>query len=247
MGRVQGKVAVVTGAARGMGEAELRLLAREGAVVVGTDIIADEGQAVADDLLKQSHEALFIPADASSEDDWTRVIRTVLDRYGRLDILINNAGIAGSAAGEHNSLAAWNRLMEVNSTSAFLGTRSGAEAMRPTGGGSIVNISSVAGIAGGTSSLGYYASKASVRNLTKAAAVQYGPWGVRVNSVHPGFMPPMRGTDGAALRASKIPLTPLGRLGEPEEVAYGVLFLASDEASFINGAELVIDGGYLAQ
>jgi len=247
MKRLAGKVAVITGAARGMGEAELRLFADQGAIVVGTDIYESEGRAVVEELRERDHQALFVRADATNEDDWSRLIADVVDRYGQIDVLVNNAGIAGSAAGEHNSLAAWNKLMEINATSAFLGTRA-AEAMRTTGGGSIVNISSVAGIAGGTSSLGYYGSKAAVRNLSKAAAVQYGPWGVRVNSVHPGFLPPMRNTSGGAeLRAAKVPLTPLGRLGEPIEVAYGVLFLASDEASFVSGAELVIDGGYLAQ
>lgn len=246
--RLRDKVAIVTGCARGMGEAELRLFAREGAKVIGTDLFSDEGEAVVDDLCSQGHEAMFLPADATSEEDWARVISAAVDGFGRLDVLVNNVGIAGSAAGPFNSLESWEKMMSVNATSAFLGTVRAAEAMRAGGGGAIVNISSIAGIVGGTSSMGYYGSKAAVRNLTKAAAVQFGPWGVRVNSVHPGFLPPMRGTSGgAALRETKVPLTPLGRLGEPEEVAFAVLFLASDEASFVSGAELVVDGGYLCQ
>lgn len=246
--RLKDKVAIVTGCARGMGEAEIRLFAKEGATVIGTDVYAEEGAAVVEDLRAQSFDATFIPADATSEEDWSRVIQGAVDSFGRLDVLVNNVGIAGSAAGPFNSLESWEKMMTVNATSAFLGTVRAAEAMRERGTGAIVNISSIAGIVGGTSSMGYYGSKAAVRNLTKAAAVQFGPWGVRVNSVHPGYMPPMRNTSGgAALREAKIPLTPLGRLGEVEEVAFAVLFLASDEASFITGAELVVDGGYLCQ
>ncbi len=169
--------------------------------------------------------------------------------YGRLDILVNNAGISGSAVGEADDLAGWHRLLAVDATNGvFLGTKLAAAEMAKTGGGSIVNISSIMGIvASGDSHPGYPASKAAVRNYTKAAACRYGPQGVRVNSVHPGYMPPMLNATNAAGRQAKIEQTPLRRLGEPIEVAYGVLFLASDEASFVTGAELVIDGGYIAQ
>jgi NAD(P)-dependent dehydrogenase (short-subunit alcohol dehydrogenase family) len=159
----------------------------------------------------------------------------------------NNAGISGSSVGEEDGLEGWQRLLAVNATSVFLGTKLAAAEMAKTGGGSIVNISSIMGIvASAESHPGYPASKAAVRNYTKAAACRYGPQGVRVNSVHPGYMPPMLNATNAAGREAKIAETPLRRLGEPIEVAYGVLFLASDEASFVTGAELVIDGGYIA-
>jgi NAD(P)-dependent dehydrogenase (short-subunit alcohol dehydrogenase family) len=183
----------------------------------------------------------------TSESDWQRLIAETISAYGRLDILVNNAGISGSSVGDADGLEGWQRLLAVNSTSVFLGTKLAAAEMAKAGGGSIVNISSIMGIvASEESHPGYPASKAAVRNYTKAAACRYGPQGVRVNSVHPGYMPPMLNATNAAGRQAKIAQTPLRRLGEPIEVAYGVLFLASDEASFVTGAELVIDGGYIA-
>ncbi|OGA89778.1 MAG: hypothetical protein A3G27_13055 [Betaproteobacteria bacterium RIFCSPLOWO2_12_FULL_66_14] len=168
--------------------------------------------------------------------------------YGRLDILVNNAGISGSSVGDPDGVAGWDRVIAINATSVFLGTRRAAKEMAKTGGGSIVNISSIMGIVGSADSHpAYHASKAAVRNHTKAAAVRYGPMNVRVNSVHPGFLPPMLNATNQGGRDSKIPMTPLRRLGKPIEVANGVLFLASDEASFITAAELVIDGGFIAQ
>ena len=168
--------------------------------------------------------------------------------YGRLDILVNNAGISGSSVGDPDGLAGWDRVIAVNQTSVFLGTKLAAAEMAKSGGGSIVNISSIMGFVGGSSGHpAYGASKGAVRIYTKAAAVRYGPQGIRVNSVHPGYMPPMLNATNAGERADKIAATPLRRLGEPIEVAYGVLFLASDEASFVTGTELVIDGGFIAQ
>ena len=168
--------------------------------------------------------------------------------YGRLDILVNNAGISGSSVGDPDGLDGWHRIIAVNQTSVFLGTKLAAEQMAKTGGGSIVNISSIMGFVGGAGGHpAYHASKGAVRIYSKAAAVRYGPLGVRVNTVHPGYMPPMLNATNAGERADKIALTPLRRIGEPIEVAYGVLFLASDEASFVTGAELVIDGGFIAQ
>ena len=161
---------------------------------------------------------------------------------------MNNAGISGSSVGDPDGVAGWDRVIAINATSVFLGTRRAAKEMAKTGGGSIVNISSIMGIVGGADSHpAYHASKAAVRNHTKAAAVRYGPMNVRVNSVHPGFLPPMLNATNQGGRDSKIPMTPLRRLGKPIEVANGVLFLASDEASFITAAELVIDGGFIAQ
>ena len=246
--RLKDKVAIVTGGAHGMGEAEARLFAKEGAAVVVADRLEKEGQAVAADICASQGRAIFVPIDVTSETDWQNLIARTIAAYGRLDILVNNAGISGSAVGPHDELAGWTRLLEVNATSVFLGTKLAAAEMAKTGGGSIVNISSIMGfVANAEGHPGYSASKGAVRLYTKSAAVRYGPSGVRVNSVHPGYLPPMLNATNQGMRASKIEATPLRRLGEPIEVAYGVLFLASDEASFVTGTELVIYGGYIAQ
>jgi NAD(P)-dependent dehydrogenase (short-subunit alcohol dehydrogenase family) len=246
--RLQGKVAIVTGAAHGMGEAEARLFSTEGARVVVADIIEGEAERVAAEIQATGGEAIAARIDVTSEPDWLALIGRTIATYGRLDILVNNAGISGSSVGDPDGLEGWNRIIAVNQTSVFLGTKLAAEQMAKTGGGSIVNISSIMGFVGGTSGHpAYHASKGAVRIYSKAAAVRYGPMGVRVNTVHPGYMPPMLNATNQNLRAEKIEQTPLRRLGEPIEVAYGVLFLASDEASFVTGTELVIDGGYIAQ
>lgn len=246
--RLKDKVAIVTGGAHGMGEAEARLVAREGAAVVIADVLPEMGEAVAADINAGQGRAMFVRADVTSEADWRALIDGTLRAYGGLDILVNNAGVSGSAVGGELSLEGWNKLMAVNATGVFLGTTLAAEEMAKAGRGSIVNISSIMGFVGGAEGHpGYAASKGAVRLLTKSAAVRWGPQGVRVNSVHPGYMPAMLGGTNAGGRAAKIPLTPLRRLGEPIEVAYGVLFLASDEASFVTGTELVIDGGFIAQ
>jgi NAD(P)-dependent dehydrogenase (short-subunit alcohol dehydrogenase family) len=245
--RLKDKVAIITGGAHGMGEAEARLFAREGAAVVIADRLAAEGEAVAGDINASQGRAQFVQTDVTSEIDWQALIAETISRYGRLDILVNNAGISGSAVGDPDALEGWNKLLSVNASSVFLGTKLAAAAMLPNGRGSIVNISSIMGFVGGADGHpAYAASKGAVRLYTKAAAAKYGPFGVRVNSVHPGYMPPMLNATNAAGRAAKIEATPLRRLGEPIEVAFGVLFLASDEASFITGTELVIDGGYIA-
>lgn len=246
--RLKDKVAIVTGGAHGMGEAEARLFAREGAKVVVADILAADAERVAGDINAGGGDAVGIKIDVTSESDWKALIDQTLSTYGRLDILVNNAGISGSSVGDPDGLEGWDRIIAVNQTSVFLGTKLAAQQMATSGGGSIVNISSIMGFVGGSSGHpAYCASKGAVRIYTKAAAVRYGPQGVRVNSVHPGYMPPMLNATNAGERADKIALTPLRRLGEPLEVAYGVLFLASDEASFVTGTELVIDGGYIAQ
>jgi NAD(P)-dependent dehydrogenase (short-subunit alcohol dehydrogenase family) len=246
--RLDGKVAIVTGAAHGMGEAEARLFAKEGAKVVVADILAKEAEAVAADIRKGNGDAIGAAIDVTSEPEWVALIAKTVATYGRLDILVNNAGISGSSVGDPDGLDGWDRVIAVNQTSVFLGTKLAAAAMAKTGGGSIVNISSIMGFVGGASGHpAYSASKGAVRIYTKSAAVRYGPLGVRVNSVHPGYMPPMLNATNAGERADKIAATPLRRLGEPVEVAYGVLFLASEEASFVTGTELVIDGGYIAQ
>ncbi len=246
--RLKDKVAIVTGGANGMGEAEARLFASEGAKVVVADILGNEAEAVAAHIRAGGGEAIAATIDVTSEPAWVELIAKTLASYGRLDVLVNNAGISGSSVGDPDGLEGWHRIIAVNQTSVFHGTKLAAEQMAKTGGGSIVNISSIMGFVGGASGHpAYSASKGAVRIYTKSAAVRYGPLGIRVNSVHPGYMPPMLNATNANERADKIALTPLRRLGEPIEVAYGVLFLASDEASFVTGAELVIDGGYIAQ
>jgi len=246
--RLHGKIAIVTGAAHGMGEAEARLFAAEGAKIVVADILGDDAEQVAAEIRAAGGEAAAQAIDVTSEAEWTSLIEETVTRWGRLDILVNNAGISGSAVGDPDGLDGWQRLIAVNQTSVFLGTKLAAAAMAKTGGGSIVNISSIMGFVGGTGGHpAYHAAKGAVRIYSKAAAVRYGPMGVRVNSVHPGYMPPMLNATNAGERADKIRETPLRRLGKPIEVAYGVLFLVSDEASFVTRTELVIDGGYIAQ
>src|SRR5271166_2252145 len=245
--RLEDKVAIVTGAAHGMGEAEARLFAQEGAKVVVADVLGEQAEAVAADIRAGGGEAIAATIDVTSEPAWVALIETVAC-YGRLDILVNNAGISGSSVGDPDGLEGWHRIIAVNQTSVFLGTKLAAEQMAKTGGGSIVNISSIMGFVGSASGHpGYHASKGAVRIYSKAAAVRYGPSGVRINTVHPGYMPPMLNATNAGERDEKIAATPLRRIGKPIEVAYGVLFLASDEASFVTGSELVVDGGFIAQ
>jgi NAD(P)-dependent dehydrogenase (short-subunit alcohol dehydrogenase family) len=246
--RLKDKVAIITGGAHGMGEAEARLFAKEGAIVIIADRRADLGEALAADITAGQGRASFVAIDVAQEADWKRLVERALSDYGRIDILVNNAGISGSSVGDMLSLEGWNQLMSINATGVFLGTTLVGQVMAGQGKGSIVNISSIMGfVSSAEGHPGYSASKGAVRLLTKNAAVRWGPQGVRVNSVHPGYLPPMLGGTNGPGRSAKIPLTPLRRLGEPIEVAYGVLFLASDEASFITGTELVIDGGFIAQ
>jgi NAD(P)-dependent dehydrogenase (short-subunit alcohol dehydrogenase family) len=246
--RLKDKVAIITGGAHGMGEAEARLFAAEGAKVVVADVLETEAERVTADIRASGGEVMATKIDVTSEPEWVGMIDKAMATYGKLDILVNNAGISGSSVGDPDGVEGWYRIIAVNQTSVFLGTKLAAEQMARTGGGSIVNISSIMGFVGSTSGHpAYHASKGAVRIYSKAAAVRYGPSGVRVNTVHPGYMPPMLNATNAGERADKIAMTPLRRIGEPIEVAYGVLFLASDEASFITGTELVIDGGFIAQ
>jgi NAD(P)-dependent dehydrogenase (short-subunit alcohol dehydrogenase family) len=246
--RLKDKVAIVTGGAHGMGEAEARLFASEGAKVIAADILVSDAERVVADIRAGGAEATAAKIDVTSEAEWAGLITKAVATYGRLDILVNNAGISGSSVGDPDDVEGWHRIIAVNQTSVFLGTKLAAEQMAKTGGGSIVNISSIMGFVGSASGHpGYHASKGAVRIYSKAAAVRYGPSGVRINTVHPGYMPPMLNATNAGERDEKIAATPLRRIGKPIEVAYGVLFLASDEASFITGTELVIDGGYIAQ
>jgi NAD(P)-dependent dehydrogenase (short-subunit alcohol dehydrogenase family) len=248
--RLQGKVAIVTGAANGMGEVEARMFAKEGARVVIADILETEGQQVAADITAAGGEARFVRLDVTSEEDWREVVQTAVATFGALNILVNNAGLSGSYDPDKMSTAVWDRLMDVNAKGVFLGLKYAVPAMQQAGGGSIINISSISGFVGQDYiHMAYNASKGAVRILTKSAAVQYARDGIRVNSVHPGVMPPMRSSRGTAdseRRRQMIAAVPMGREGRREEVGYAVLFLASDEASYITGTELVVDGGYLA-
>ena len=250
--RLNGKVAIITGGAGQMGGTHAQLFAAEGAKVVVADVRDDDGERIAQRIRADGGEARYVRCDVTSEEDWIQLIAKTVAAYGRFDILVNNAGISGSSTKENDSTEQWHRIVDINATSVFLGTKLAVAEMRKTGGGSIVNIASIMGIVGGEENHpSYHASKAAVRGYTKAAACRYGPDNIRVNSVHPGFLPPMLSsnnshpTPGGLQR--KLDWTPLRRRGEPMEVAYGVLFLASDEASYITGAELVIDGGFTVQ
>jgi 3(or 17)beta-hydroxysteroid dehydrogenase len=248
--RLPGKVAIITGAAHGMGAQEAKLFAREGAKVMIADILEEEGKQLEAEITQAGGEAMFVRVDVTSEADWKRVVEATVARFGKLHILVNNAGLSSTSVADPMDTDGWRRIMEVNATGVFLGTKHAIPAMKQAGGGSIVNISSIMGFVGGESGHpAYHASKGAVRIFTKATAVKYGPDGIRANSVHPGFMPPMRSArprDAAALQ-TLVDQTPLRRTGKPIEVAYAVLFLASDEASFITGTELVVDGGFIAK
>ena len=248
--RLNGKVALITGGASGMGQSEAMIFAREGARVVVADVLETEGRQTADKIAAAGGQARFQKLDVASESEWQAAIAATVTAFGRLDILVNNAGISGTFDPDTLSTAAWDRLMEVNAKGVFLGMKHGIGQMQKTGGGSIVNISSISGFVGQTAiHMAYNASKGAVRIMTKSAAVQYAKDGIRVNSVHPGMLPPMRSSKGSAdpaWRERMIKAVPLRREGRVEEVAHAVLFLASDEASYITGTELVVDGGYLA-
>jgi len=248
-GRLAGKVALISGGARGQGEAEGRLFVKEGAVVVLGDILVEAGQQVAADIVAQKGQATFVKLDVTQEADWQQAVETAVRTYGKLDILVNNAGIFRTEGVEATSLELWNQVIAVNQTGVWLGMKCAIPAMRQAGGGSIVNISSGAGIVGSGFAAAYHGTKGAVRILTKTAAVEYAREGIRINSVHPGVVDTemIRGTLNQEGMQGAIRAHPLGRMGTAEDIAYAVLFLASDEASYITGAELVIDGGYTAQ
>jgi len=249
--RLAGKVALISGAARGMGAAEARLFAREGARVVIGDVLEAEGAAIEAEISAKGGEAVFVRLDVSRESDWAQAVASTVQRFGKLDVLVNNAGIGGVGRVDETATEAWDRVMEVNAKGVFLGTRAAIPAMRGAGGGSIINISSQLGLVGmDDSSPQYTASKGAVRLLTKTTALQYARDGIRCNSVHPGpIVTPMteRRRAEPAVYQRMLSRIPLGRYGEPDEVAYGVLYLASDESAFVTGSELVIDGGWTAQ
>ena len=249
MGRLEGKVALISGGARGQGEAEARLFANEGARVVFGDILDTEGEKVEAEINETGGEAKYIHLDVTSESEWNAAVKESVNSYGKLDILVNNAGISIGKNVEETTLEEWDLVQDVNSKGVFLGTKAAIPAMRASGGGSIVNISSIAGLVG-IASAPYVASKGAVRLLTKSTAVQYGPENIRCNSVHTGFIETemTRGMlSNSEERAKRLAITPLGIFATAHDVALSVLFLASDESRYMTGSELVIDGGITAQ
>lgn len=253
MGRVEGKVAIVTGGANGFGESIARLLAREGAQVVIGDIAENDAKRVIDDICSAGGQAIYLPLDVSQEKDWIKLMGDVKERYGRLNILVNNAGIAPSGSIEME-FELWRKVMSINLDGTFLGMKYAIATMQATNSvGSIVNISSVMAMVAQPTTAAYSASKGGIRSLTKAAAIYCADAGlpIRVNSIHPGtcttpLVKKYYDSRPPEELKAQIDRHPIGRLGEPEDIAYGVLYLASDESKFMLGSELVIDGGLLA-
>ncbi|WP_395646929.1 glucose 1-dehydrogenase [Terricaulis sp.] len=255
MKRVAGKVALVTGGGLGLGRAACLMLAREGAQVAVTDVKEDEGRAVAEEIIGAGGEAIFLRHDVSKEEEWDNVVATTVKRFGGLDILVNNAGVALSANVEDTTLEQWRWLMAINLDGVFLGTKAAIARMKRKG-GSIINLSSIEGIIGDPNLAAYNASKGGVRLFTKSAALHCAKagYGIRVNSIHPGyiwtpmvkaFLAAQPDPDAAAVAVAA--MHPVGHLGDPDDIANAVLYLASDESKFVTGAELVVDGGYTAQ
>ena len=250
MKRLEGRVALVTGAASGIGRATAHRLADEGAVAVVTDVQDAPGEEAVAEIRSQGGTALFVHHDVTSEADWQAVVERVLAEHGRLDILVNNAGMGDLATIEETTLEDYERTIAIDQTGVFLGMKSCAEALKASGHGSVINISSIFGTSGGFgTSPAYHAAKGAVRTLTKNVALHWATAGVRVNSVHPGFIrtPILDAAKGTEVEQGMIDTTPMGRLGEPEEIAAAVAFLASDDASFVTGSELYVDGGFLAR
>ena len=250
MGRLENKVALITGSARGQGAAETVLFTKEGAKVVCCDLLDQEGQGLEAEVRETGGDVIYIHLDVTSDRDWRQAIDLAEARYGKLDILVNNAGITRFLSMEDTSEKVWDEIMDVNAKGVFLGTKCAIPAMKRAGGGSIVNISSIAGIvAYGRGSPAYSASKGAIRIFTKVTAVEYAKDKIRCNSIHPGTVatPMIETTASQSTRAQRISQIPLGRIGTSDDVAYGALYLASDEASWVTGIELIIDGGVTAQ
>ena len=254
--RLEGKVALITGGARGQGAAEACLFAREGAKVVIGDILDQEGTRVAAEISESGGDAVYVHLDVTLEEDWRQAIRTAVSRFGKLDVLLNNAAIWRRLSIEETTVEEWDSIQDINSKGVFLGTKLAIPEMRKAGGGSIINISSTAGLVGSPWSAAYGASKGAVRLFTKSTAVQYGKEGIRANLIHPGPIDTAMGDQvwpDAPTRQAAIDRTfvgrlgiPDGRLGIPDDIAFAALYLASDESSFVTGSELVVDGGATA-
>ena len=251
MNRVLDKVAIVTGAASGLGKAIAVLLAKEGAKIITTDINEGTGKAVAEEINKTGGKCLFVKQDVTSESGWRDLVDMIMERFGTLDVLVNCAGVFLPASIAETTLEKWRWVMSINLDGVFLGTKYSAEAMKKSGGGSIINMSSAGGIIGTANASAYASSKGAVRLFTKAAAVEYSKsyndYNVRVNSVHPGVIEtPMTAPLIDEARDDMLGWLPVGAFGKPDDVAYGVLYLASDESRYLTGSELVIDGGWTA-
>ena len=252
MNRLKDKVALVTGGALGLGRSMALLLAQEGAKVVATDMRDADGEAVVSEIKKAGGSACFLHHDVSVEEQWVKAIDGALATYGQLDVVVNNAGIAKGGNAEELSFADWRKLMSINLDGVFLGVKHGIRGIKQGGkGGSIINLSSIEGLVGDPNLAAYCSSKGGVRLLTKSAALYCAKSGskIRVNSIHPGFVltPMVQNAMDEVQRKALIALHPIGHLGQPEDIGWGVVYLASDESKFITGAELVIDGGYTAQ
>jgi 3(or 17)beta-hydroxysteroid dehydrogenase len=254
MARVKDKVALVTGCAGGLGRAQALLLAKEGAVVMATDIEENAVERLAEEIKSQGGRATHAKLDVTREEEWNVIIGRILRDFGKLDVLVNNAGVILYKKIEDTSLTEWRRLMSVNLDGVFLGVKCAIKAMKANGSGSIINIASVAGLIGNPDAAAYHASKGGVRSFTRAAAIEcskagYG-YNIRINSIYPGVINTAMADDlkkdEAKLRTA-LSWHAMGHFGEPEDVAYGVLYLASDESKFLTGSELVIDGGWTAR
>ena len=248
--RLEGKVALITGAARGQGAAEARMFAKEGAKVVLADVSDPEGTAVAAEIAEAGGDAIFVHLDVTNEDEWNAAINSAVASFGKLDILVNNAGIWRRGHVLETSVEQWDDILDINTKGVFLGTKAAIPEMRKAGGGSIINISSTAGLVGSRTSAAYSASKGAVRIFSKSTAIQYAAEGIRANSIHPGPIDTDMGDQvwpDAESKELTMNRVALSRIGTAEDVAYGALYLASDESSFVTGSELVIDGGVTAQ
>ena len=247
-GRLHGKVALISGAARGQGAVHAELFASEGASVVLGDILEKEVRFVADEIRAGGGAAEATLLDVTRPEDWVAAVELTEEAFGRLDVLVNNAGVIDEGGALDEDLEAWQRVIAVNQTGMFLGMKHAVPAMRRAGGGSIINVSSTLGVVGADDYIAYQASKGAVRQMTRSAALSYVKDGIRVNTICPGFIEtPMTDDLEDEIRDHDIGMTPMGRAGKPIEVSYAVLFLASDESSFVTGSDLVVDGGYLAQ
>ena len=250
MNRLDGRVALITGAASGIGKATAQRLATEGAAVLITDIAAEAGEATVKEITEAGGQAAFFRHDVTSESDWEAATARAVELFGGLDIVVNNAGMGDIKTIEDTTLEEWNRTIDIDQTGVFLGMKHAAPHLKKSEHASIINISSIFGTSGGFgTSPAYHAAKGAVRTLTKNVALHWATSGVRVNSIHPGFIetPILEDTKGTEYWQTMTDLTPMGRLGQPEDIAAGVAYLASDDAAFITGLELYIDGGYMAR
>lgn len=246
-GRLDGKVAIISGGARGLGGAHAEIFAREGASVVIGDILIDEGRTLASSISAKGQNATFMELDVTREEDWKRVVADTVHKYGKLTTLINNAGVYNAAGLEEETADSWDRLVAIDQTGTFFGMKTAMPLLIASGHGAIVNISSIMGLIGTLRCFAYHSAKGAVRSMSKAAAAEYGSKNVRINSIYPGAIAAKSHEDTAPGDVQQtLALTPMGRMGVPADVAYASLFLCSDEANFISGAEISIDGGMYA-